>query len=315
MRVRINRGFRQLAALIALALMLTGGIPLTNWPVAAQGNELEGDFTVAIARLQVPTDVANGSTVVGRWRVSFRADGTYVLERLDLGVLVTGAYEVDGDTLTVTDESGLMSCSNAAAGAAGQTDVATATYSFVLDSGNLKLTPVEEGCALRRVLFATNDFTVYVACLTVETEVGVDAAPEASPRSTLDILTGLATPVTIGRDPVAQDPEIETQIDELLSQMTSCWATGDPQRFLPLLTKDFQEQFVGGTEEEQTASLASLQAAMQLPIVWERAGDVTETEDNRAQAVVRTTAADQEEFVRYLFVFEDEAWRWDGSAT
>jgi hypothetical protein len=315
MRIRVSRRFHHLVALAAMLAMLLSVLFLANGPTSAQDNELVGDFTVAIARLQVPTDVANGSMVVGRWHVSFKADGTYTFERLDLGVLISGSYEVDGDTLTVTDESGLMSCSNAASGAGGEDDVATATYTFELKSGNLKLTPVEDRCASRRVLYATNDFTVFVACLTSASPVETGATPVASPKSALDILANLATPVNIGRDPAAPDTALEDDIDSLLSQMTSCWSTGDPQRFLPLLSQDFRSQFVSGTDEENSAALSSLQAAMQLPIVWERAGDVTKTDDNRAEAVVRTTAADQEEFVRYLFVFEDEAWRWDGTAS
>jgi hypothetical protein len=313
MQLRLSRLLRTGVVCAATLAMLFGGLQLMHGPASAQDNALVGDFTAAITHLQVPTDVANGSMAIGRWHLSFLEDGTYVLERLDLGVLVTGTYTVDGDQLTVTDESGLLSCSNAAAGVSGQEDVETATYTFDLDSGNLKLSPVTDGCPLRRVIFATNDFTVYVACLTADLLAESSASPVASPVST-DDLDDLATPIAIGHDPEVPIAAIEPQIDKLLAQMTSCWATGDPQNFLPLLSQDFQGQFVSGTEEENKSAVSNLQAAMQLPIVWERAGDVTRTGADRAEAVVRTTAGDQEEFVRYLFVFEDGAWRWDGSA-
>ncbi len=315
MRIRLSHRFHRLLALSVTLGMLLSTLFLSNGSTSAQDNELVGDFMVAIARLQVPTDVANGSMVIGRWRVTFNADGTFVLERLDLGVLVTGSYQVDGQTLIVTDESGLMSCSNPAAGTSGQTDVETATYTFKLDSGNLRLSPVDERCALRRVLFATNDFTVFVACLPVAAQNVAEASPVSSSDSALTVLANLATPVIGGRDPIAPSSVVEDEIDSLLSQLTSCWATGDPRRFLLLLSNEFRDTLVDGTEDESSTALRNLRAAMQLPIVWERAGDVEMTGENRAEAVVRTTAADQEEFVRYRFVFEDGAWRWDGTAS
>lgn len=315
-------------ALTAVALVVLTAVvaPLTN--ANAQDDDLIGDYTVAISSEEIPTDVANAEMIVGRWRVSFQEGGVYEAERLDLGVLIEGSYAVDGDSVTITDESGLVSCANAAAATGGEADVSGGTYAFERDSNSLSFTPEEEGCALRRLLLSTKDFQIYVACLTpaaVETPVA-SPEPDSEPEpvgtaeekgaSPLDVLAIGATPTEEESDePVEDGATVEDEIDALLAQLTACWATGDPARFLPLWSEEFRESFLSGTEDENRAAIGSLQAAMQVPITWERAGDIEMTDDDRAEAVVRTTTLDEEEFVRYLFVFEDGAWRWDGAAS
>lgn len=326
-----HRLWRLTLAFGAVILLLSAVIVPFRF-AGAQDDEITGDYSVTLARTDIPTDLANGSMAIGHWRISFAADGTFVEERLDLGVLVSGTYELNGDTLTVTDKDGLLSCANPADAPGGRSDVATATYGYELSSRGLTLTPKDEPCPLRRVVFATRAFTFYVACLTVAQ--GEAATPEARPvqyaeptdeatpaLSESDIFAAIqnaASPVS-GPRGEAQAPagdELTAQIDTLLKQLTACWSTGDPAKFLPLLSNDFQAQFLSGTEQENLDALNALKAAMQVPIVWERAGDVDQTDVDRAEAVVRTTAADQEEFVRYLFVREDDGtWRWDGTAT
>ncbi len=319
MRHRTSRLARARIAAFGFVAVLLLGLLLPASFSRAQESEIVGDYSVTLVRLQIPTDVANGSNLIGRWRISFLADGTYQTERLDLGVLASGTYETSGDTLTVTDESGLLSCSNPAASTGEVTDVATAEYTYELDSGNLKLTAVSDSCALRRVLFTTSDFSTYVACTTTPIDlaaksVELGATPELDDALS-DLIRPQATPVSEGRNPGNSASSIDGQIDTLLAQLTACWSTGDPTRFLPLLSDGFRDSFIGANDQETSDMLSSLQAAMQVPIVWERAGDVEETGNDSAEAVVRTTAADQEEFVRYLFVLEDGVWKWDGSAS
>jgi hypothetical protein len=310
--LRLQRSLR-LVALALVALLMAINPVLPSRFAGAQADDLIGDFTVSISSESVPSEIANGSTVVGRWRLSFKEDGTYEAERLDVGVVVRGSYEVNGDTVTVTDEEGLLSCSNSAMATGDSGDVSAATYQFNLRSNSLSFTAQEEGCALRRVLFTTTDFRPFVACTTeplpdLAAEGDTPARPgNAAPE---DILAAEATP-SAGEpsDGPAPSGKTDEQIDNLLEQMTACWATGDPSRFLPLWSNDFREQFL----QDETA-LDSLRLAMQVPLSWERAGDVRVDGDTRAEAVVRTTTLDEEEFVTYRFVFEDGAWRWDGSA-
>lgn len=331
------RLLNRISAFRLMAFALTGLIALTallapSSFVRAQsdGDELTGDYTVAINSEEIPTDVANAEMVVGRWRISFQ-NGVYEAERLDLGVLIQGSYELDGDSVTITDESGIISCSNPTGAADGETDVSSATYTFERDDNNLAMTPVEDGCGLRRILLSSKEFQVFVACLTGSIPAESDATsatedddgeeitptPESKGASPLDVLSIDATPESGSDEEKADSREgedIEAEIDGLLGQLTACWATGDPARFLPLWSEDFRDAFLSGDEDENQAAIGSLQAAMQVPITWERAGDIDQTSDDTVEAVVRTTTLDEEEFVRYLFVFEDGAWRWDGAA-
>jgi hypothetical protein len=315
-----RRRYRATAAIAALVLLLTAVVVPLRF-VHAQSDAIAGDYAVTLVYGDIPTDVANGSMGIGHWKVSFASDGTFTEERLDLGVLVTGSYELNGDQLIVTDMDGLLSCGNVDAAPGGDTNVASATYTFKLNSRNLTLTPKDDPCPLRRVIFSTRAFTHYVACITgaatpVAAEAATPYAEATKPvdESGLDILKNLgATPEPAGGTAGTPTADVTAQIDTLLKQMTACWATGDPARFLPLLSNAFQAQFLSGTEQQNLDALNSLKAAMQLQIVWERAGDIDQTADTQVEAVVRTSAADQEEYTRYIFVKEDGTWRWDGT--
>ena len=320
----------QLVAIATVAVVMAVSSLLPGLDAGAQDDGLVGDFTVSISSESVPQDIPDGATIVGRWRISFLEGGRYEGERLDLGVLVRGSYSVEGDTVTITDEEGAVSCSNPSNQPAQSGDVSTATYRFEVDSNSLTLTPEQEGCALRRVLLSTTDLVPFVACNTEPIELatagdGDDEDDDVGARGQGPAPRDVETPEQASptAEPVADEtaeaeatetPEdepgsTEEQIDELLAQMTACWATGEPERFLALWSDDFRAQFL-----EEEGALDSLRAAMQVPLTWERAGDVNMDGDDRAEAVVRTTTLDEEEFVRFRFVFENGGWKWDGSA-
>lgn len=308
---------------LAILVAVFFGLPLASFlpaPLArAQDdeNELVGDFTVSITDEAVPQDLANGETVVGRWRISFGADGSYEGARLDLGeVLVRGTYSVDGDKVTITDEEGLVSCSNDYMRGPQAADVSVGVYQYDLDADGLTLIPDVDNCALRLVLLSTTTMIPFIACTTEPIELAVTGGgPSNDPGARGPGLppdeqaTVEATSTPAAATPIAdEDLSPEEQIDNLLAQMTACWATAEPGRFLALWSEEFRADFL----EDETA-LESLRAAMQVPLSWERAGDVRMDGDDRAEAVVRSTTLDEEEFVRFLFVFENGAWRWDGS--
>lgn len=320
--------FRLVALATVLSIVL-GAVVIPRSITSAQNDALSGDYTVAINSEEIPTDVANAEMVVGRWRVSFQ-DGNYEAERLDLGVLIEGSYEVDGDTVTITDEAGIVSCANPVAAADGESDVSVATYRFDRADNRLTFVPEEDGCGLRRILLSSKAFQVFVPCLTERDEISSEASPqtddeqadvepeatetpETKGASPLDVLAINATPIGEEEDEALEEASLEIEIDGLLGQLTACWATGDPARFLPLWSQDFRDAFLSGTDDQNNAAIGSLRAAMQIPITWERAGDVELVAGDVAEAVVRTTTLDEQEFVRYVFVFEDGAWRWDGA--
>ena len=148
---------------------------------------------------------------------------------------------------------------------------------------------------MRRLLLTTRSLSVFVPCV-------LDASDAVAAASPIPHATPNATPA-------AHSPT-DGEIDGLLRRMSSCWATRDPERFLPLLSDDFRSELVA-SDEESTRQFALRMGA---PIVWDRAGEVEFISSGRAAVEVRQTAGDEIDQLRYLFVFEDGAWRWGGPA-
>lgn len=299
-------------ALFTFALVLGVIVPSV---AAAQDSgatepSLLGNFTVVISIPDVQRDIANGPALYGRWQITFRADGSYGADRADLvGELISGTFVVDGDQVTVTDDSGLLSCSNGSI-IGNLPDAATGVYRWNRTDDRLSMVPVADDCAGRRILFSTRQLTGYAPCATQPLALNVAASPEAqaSPvAGTPDTMTPEA-----GSSPVANS-SAEAAIDELLSQMTSCWATGQPEYFLPLMTARFRAEFLQSSSgtTDPIAELATLMAST--PFVWQRTGDVELTDETNAVALVRQAVNNQEDFVRYAFALEDGEWRWNGA--
>jgi hypothetical protein len=269
--------------------------------VAAQGEDeaLAGEFAVTIAVEDVPPELTNGASLVGRWQIGFGADGTYTRGRQDVGELATGRFEIDGDRLSLIGEAGLLACP--ASGA----DVG-AVYEWELTAGQLRLVAIEEPCATRRLLLTTRILDTFVAC----------PSPAASTqRSTPEagaVGPGVATPIgsdaqaDAGQTAADPGPAIET----LVKQLSSCWATRDPDRFLPLLS----EAFAASQTDDGDDDRRRLALAMASPIVWDQVSDLERHGAERVSATVRQLAGDYVDFVRYDFVYEGGAWRWDGVA-
>jgi hypothetical protein len=308
-------------AMFAVVLVLSVAIPLASLAQdpSDPSADIVGTYTVVINVTDVPLDVANGPALYGRWQIIFNADGSYRTERADVtGDMVTGSYEIEGNQLTVTDEGGLLSCANASI-VGSEIDAATGIYTWNRNDDRISMVPVEDNCAGRRILFSTRQMTGYIPCATQPLQLSTSASPEAvepteaaspvadaSPVAILDA----ATPEPAG-SPQA-DGTVPQAIDTLLSQMTSCWATGQPELFLPLMTSSYRAQFLQQeTGTDPIAELATLMAST--PFVWERAGEVDIIDATHATALVRQAINTQEDFVRYSFVFEDGAWRWNGA--
>jgi hypothetical protein len=322
-----------LVAIITLLLVaLTAALPRGS---AAQADEVAGDYTVSITDEAVDNSIANGSVLIGRWRISFGEDGAYEAERLDLGVLVRGSYQVDGNRLTITDEEGLVSCSTQAMTPGEDADVRTGAYTFERDDSGLTLTVEEDSCPTRRVLLTTTGLTPFTACNAEPVSLGAEeedagADEEATagadetadeeetvtpePEDSVDDEEATAEPAIDrpapgDRDTGPEEGSTEEQIDELLAQMSACWATGDPALFMALWSEDFRSSFI-----ENPADVEALRLAMQVPTAWERSGDVELDGDDEAEAVVRERTLNEEEFIRFRFVREDGVWKWDGTA-
>ncbi|MGH2561164.1 MAG: hypothetical protein ACRDJH_19015 [Thermomicrobiales bacterium] len=321
------------AAPLALLTILVGTIAWLASPLnlAAQDDapELQGDFTVGLNEDDIPPDLANGPTVIGQWRISFNADGSYEMERLDIGPVVSGSFTVDGSIVTITDESGLIACSNPVAARADQGDVATGTYEFTRSGENLSLTPLEDNCATRRLVLGTRELIGFVQCLIAPVSVVQAATPEASPAAE-PVATPEGTPGGLvgALPPLPADDEddesadqaaspaatgVEAEVDALLDQMTACWATGEPTQFLPLVTDEYQE-FLARQYSTEQEFLEGLGVAMGSPITFTRSGDLQIISDTEAEAIVNTKTGPEDSFVRFSFILVDGAWKWNGPA-
>ena len=100
-----------------------------------------------------------------------------------------------------------------------------------------------------------------------------------------------------------------TDIDTLLKQMTDCWATRQPERFLHLLSADYRAAQPPDDENAERRFILNMGA----PLVWDLAGEVEVIDATHVTAMVRQTLGDTVDVVRYAFVFEDGSWRWDGA--
>lgn len=301
---RPKRHSRFLAPFLVAFACLFAFSPVASIALAQEDdNGVVGDFGVTIPKSRVPKELPNGPMLIGYWHLQFNEDGSYVAERLDLGPLVNGTWAVDGDTLTITDTDGRLACTNAGTTGDGTLDFATGTYTFERTDEGLTLTAQEDGCWLRTVLLGSLELTPFVGC----------PIPPAGLESALG-----ATPVAEPPSEEIADADVEEQIDHFLAQLTACWLTGDANRFLPMLTDDYQGEFLsGGIEGEETASeqARALASAMGVPLTFERAGDVRQVRDNEVTCIVRTSLAGQESFSRFRFILmEDGSWRWDGPA-
>ncbi|MGH2530783.1 MAG: hypothetical protein ACRDJW_00625 [Thermomicrobiales bacterium] len=330
------------AAPLALLTILVGTIAWQASPLgfAAQDDqttELQGDFTVGLNEDDVPRDLAFGPTVIGQWRVSFNADGSYEMERLDIGPVVSGSFTVDGRVVTITDESGLMSCSNPVASRADLGDVSTGSYEFTLSGENLSLAPLEDNCATRRLILSTREMIGFVQCLIAPVSVvqaatpaaspaaepvaSPEAEPIASPEATPGGLAGALPPLPPpGEGDESADQQaspaatgVEAEIDALLDQMTACWATGEPAQFLPLVTDEYQE-FLAGQYPSEEEFLEGLGIAMGSPITFSRSGDLEIVSETEVEAIVNSKTGPEDSFVRFSFVLVDGSWKWNGPA-
>ena len=300
---------RFVTGLLVLGLV---SISFLSGAVSAQdsSDDIVGDYSVTITKDDALPSVANSPMLVAAWHIGFYQDGTYLAERIDIGPMVEGSYTVDGDTVTITDESGTLSCTQASTSGDATLDVAIGVYTFERDEEGLTLTPQTDGCAMRVILLSSSELGPYTPCPVAPAGLGALATP-MTPGT--PVVADAATPIT---DPQSSSGDVDAQIDQLLASLTSCWLTGDVSRFLPLLTPEFQASFLNTGVETENPSQQSraLASAMGAPLTFERAGDVREVREGEATCIVKTTLAGQESFARFKFVQVDGGWLWAGPA-
>lgn len=285
----------------------------------AAGTAPAGEYTVALTDDDVPQDMVGGPDLIGRWQIFFESGGSYSMSRADVGGLVTGSWEADGDTITITDEGGLLSCINSVPTGGPEVPVETATYTWKTDGSGLTLAPVEEGCQARKIILSTRKLDVFVECITAAFAVGgtpqaATPEPAATPATDDEGKPIIENPFGGGESDEGDEGEIsqddaEAGIDDLLGQLSACWATQDAARIIPLFGTEFLNALI-----DQTGSIEDVigifEQLIVVPIVWERSGPA-EVNGATASAVVAIRIGSDEQFQRFDFVFEDGQWKLD----
>jgi hypothetical protein len=263
------KGWRGWHALAIASLLL-----LLIAPVSAQEAEFPaGAFAVTIAFDDVPPTLIDGASLIGRWQIAFAADGSWQRSRQDVGELTRGGYTVEGERLTLRDQAGVLACGG------GEDEADLAIYGWRLTAEGLRLTAEQEPCAARRLLLTTRTLTPFVACPAV---------------------ASAATPV---------GDDLTSKLEAVLTTMSACWATTQPDRFLPLLSRDLRQRFTTAADDPDRLALV-----MNTPLVWDGAQDLTVIAPDRVAATVRQTSGDTIDVLRGEFVWQDGGWRWDGAS-
>lgn len=301
MRNLLNRsgtGARLAVYLLVALMVLAGGRP---GPAAAQDDErIAGTFTVSIGRDDLQPGIPGQAALLGLWTITFDADGAYAVARQDVGTIVNGSYETDGDLVTFNDWQGLLGCGGPTA------SDPSATYRWDRDGETLRLTVVEDGCSDRRVLLTTRAFGSFQACTTPPLPGFSGGASIPGPAAATPVASSAGVGAQEGRP---ADAEAQAAIDALLREATGCWATGEPGRFLALHT---DEALSGLAAFGPMVDFAQqLRLFMTTPIEFRRIGDITMTDPDHAWAYVEITLGGDALPQRLEFAYEDGTWLFD----
>ena len=135
--------------------------------------------------------------------------------------------------------------------------------------------------------------------------------PDAGPQLAAPPLA-LGSPAAVDTEPLEasapQSQTFETEVDALLGQLTACWASREPERWLPLLSNEFRDALIASDPN----FLETLSISMSSPILWERAGEISIVAPNQITAPVKSTVGTEQDFQTFIFVFEDGQWKWNG---
>jgi hypothetical protein len=303
----VNRlpGVRSRAPLIAVILSLliigTLTIPALARFQDEEAASLTGMYMVSIGSEDVPTALAGGDALVGRWTLDFGDAGAYSLTRQDVGEVASGSFEAGPATLAFADWSGIVGCD------ATDSDGSSATYAWRLSDDLLTLTPIDDPCAERLTLLTTRALVHVDAC----EEAPVVAQDPFSMVEAFGTPVAESPPVTgvAAQEGFSEGEEAEKAIDALLRSANGCWAVAEPERFMALHSQDLTGQIaIMGPAD---AFAQELHAFMEAPLTLERIGEVTLEDPTRAWAYVEVTLGGQPNPQRLNFVLEQGVWKLD----
>ncbi|MFM9105941.1 MAG: hypothetical protein ACKOWF_04505 [Chloroflexota bacterium] len=286
---------------LAFAALAVAALAAAFSPVSLarqnDADDLVGVYSASIAKPDLPPALPGQAALLGTWAVTFNADGSYTLDRQDVGVVVSGSYEVDGSTLSIADWQGLIWCGDPGS------DRLPATYAWRRSGDGIVLTAITDACEERRILLQSHPLMGFQAC-GIPADGARPGVAAASPVPDSGATSGLTA-----QEGLPRGETTEKAIDSLLAQATGCWATGDPARFLALHSSDALADISSVAPLSEFSR--DLRLFMSTPLAFQRVGEVTETDPDRAWAYVEITLGGQPIPQRLDFVREDGVWLFD----
>jgi len=313
-----GRAARSAALAGALAVLVAVG---AAWPAPAAGQDdgeeeaaPGGVYSVTIGRGDLPPGLAGGPALIGQWTLTLNDDGTYELARQDVGVVASGSYEITGATLTFADWTGLV-----CGGGEDAEEGGGASYAWEVAGDELRLTPIQETCGERRILFTTRALGSFAACTTQPLSLQPAAPGGAGPAGTpvsdpaFDPNNPVGPPAAASPTSPPEAPagdDVVRALETLLAEATACWGTGDPARFLPLHSREVIAALTtsGPGLPPPDAFLDQLRSLMAAPVSFELIGGVTQPDPANASAYVEITFDGSPIPQRLDFVQENGAW-------
>lgn len=342
----MGRGLHNRSRALLAALALLAGLLATPLQAASQAatNDLAGVWATSIFGPQVPPELGNGANLIGRWKLTLSQDMTYTFAREDIGVTVIGSYKIDGSHVSFTDTGGVQSCANPQVGSVNAEDAATGVYAWKRSGDALTLKRSSDRCGLRSLLLTAGSLVPYVACTTAPYPLGnsvqiINQTPAPTQAPVTPVASPAASPVgSPAASPIASpaaSPVVATElpkataslsganqtlgkavnttdaVDNLLSQLSACWATGDPARVLPLFSETFLKDLISlgppGTTIDDVGTV--FQELMSTPSMWKRVTKVTMNGPLKASAVATMTVSGKATYWKMDFVLEKGVWK------
>jgi hypothetical protein len=304
-RTKIWQKWSYLVALLIVGTFCAQlATPSTGVAQDEQPDDLSGVFTVTIAKSDIPQSLADGPALTGIWSVDFGSEGSFTITRLDVGQVARGTYESGDTTVTFNEWNGLIGCT------VGKEE-GGAVYGWRRSESALTLTPIREACAERITLLSTRPLGSNQACAEAPASM---IAPSMNPsdHTALPGTPSAEVPAASGvtaQEGLSDTAEAEMAVDRLLGQANGCWATGDPQSFLALHSDAVIQELVFTAPPDLVVS--RLKQTMMSPASFDRIGDVTLSDPDRAWAYVQFTVDEEPRAVRVDFVNQDGNWLFD----
>lgn len=290
---------------LAVVCLLLACIPAVSLAQeASPASPLAGAYSTTVARDEIPSELAGGPSLAGRWILTFGEQGEFSLARQDVGIVAAGTYVAGPTSLDLTSWSGIVGCDLPGTGSAA------ARYAWRQADQQLTLTPLDDPCPERLALLAGRPFGQAAACVIPE-PIMPDPFAQTDAAGTPVPGPAVASGVS-AQEGFSESAMMAAGIDSLLQSASGCWAIADPDRFMLLHSQSLLGQIaMMGPPDQFTRELRTLMAT---PLRFTRIGEVQEIDPSRAWSYVEVDLGGEVGVLRVDFVLDHGLWLFDSFA-